>query len=137
MIYKGEELSNYPICDTDIWVDVILVKLDDELIGKYEKIVVADVVEKEILNLDGVGIANLNILDREQIKELLVNEEPDYVFHLAAQSSVAYSWKNPSLTIDVNVKGCANLLDVLRELEKKPRVLLIGSGEERKKGYKG
>lgn len=50
MIYKGEELSNYPICDTDIWVDVILAKLDDELIGKYEKIVVADVVEKEILN---------------------------------------------------------------------------------------
>ena len=32
MIYKGEELSNYPICDTDIWVDVILAKLDDELI---------------------------------------------------------------------------------------------------------
>ena len=37
------ELSNYPICDTDIWVDVILAKLDDELIGKYEKIVVVSV----------------------------------------------------------------------------------------------
>ena len=49
MIYKGEELSNYPICDTDIWVDIILAKLDDALIEKYEKIVVADVVEKEIL----------------------------------------------------------------------------------------
>ncbi len=49
MIYKGEELSNYPICDTDIWVDVILAKIDDALIGKYFKIVVADVVEKEIL----------------------------------------------------------------------------------------
>lgn len=49
MVYKGEELSSYPICDTDIWVDVILAKLDDALIEKYEKIVVADVVEKEIL----------------------------------------------------------------------------------------
>lgn len=49
MIYKGEELSNYPICDTDIWVDIILAKLDDALMEKYEKIVVADVVEKEIL----------------------------------------------------------------------------------------
>ena len=49
MIYKGEEMSNYPICDTDIWVDIILAKLDDALIEKYEKIVVADVVEKEIL----------------------------------------------------------------------------------------
>lgn len=55
--------------------------------------------EKETLNLDGVGIANLNILDKEQIKELLVNEEPDYVFHLAAQSSVAYSWKTLHLPL--------------------------------------
>ena len=50
--------------------------------------------------------------------------------HLAAQSSVAYSWKNPTLTIDVNIKGCVNLLDAVRQLDKKPRVLLIGSGEE-------
>lgn len=49
MIYKGEELINYPICDTDIWVDAVLSKLDEVLIGKYTKIVVADVVEKEIL----------------------------------------------------------------------------------------
>ena len=49
MVYKGEELSNYPICDTDIWVDIVLAKLDDRLIEKYKKIVVADVVENEIL----------------------------------------------------------------------------------------
>lgn len=49
MIYKGTELADYPICDTDIWVDAILSKLDEALIGRYTKIVVADVVEKEIL----------------------------------------------------------------------------------------
>ena len=38
MVYKGEELSNYPICDTDIWVDIVLAKLDDRLIEKYKKI---------------------------------------------------------------------------------------------------
>lgn len=61
---------------------------------------------------------------------MLKAEQPDYIFHLAAQSSVAYSWKNPTLTIDVNIKGCVNLLDAVRQLDKKPRVLLIGSGEE-------
>ena len=50
MIYKGHELANYPVCDTDIWVDAILAKIDDKLIKKYKKIVVADVVEKEIRN---------------------------------------------------------------------------------------
>ena len=38
--------------------------------------------------------------------------------------------KNPSLTIDVNVKGSVNVLDMVRGLDYKPRVLLIGSGEE-------
>lgn len=86
--------------------------------------------QKEILNIADVGIYDLDILDIEQIKELLNNLRPDYIFHLAAQSSVAYSWKNPELTIDVNIKGCVNLLDAIKELDYKPRVLLIGSGEE-------
>ena len=55
---------------------------------------------------------------------------PDYIFHLAAQSSVGVAWRNPSLTIDVNIKGSVNVMDAIRELYYKPRVLLIGSGEE-------
>ena len=55
---------------------------------------------------------------------------PDLVFHLAAQSSVSMSWKNPQQTVDVNVKGSVNVLDGLRSMKKKARILLIGSGEE-------
>lgn len=72
----------------------------------------------------------LDILKVEEIAAVLNDFAPDYVFHLAAQSSVALSWKNPGLTIDVNVKGSVNVLDAIRQMEKKPRVLLIGSGEE-------
>lgn len=72
----------------------------------------------------------LNILNKEEIVELLYKIRPDYIFHLAAQSSVAVSWKNPGLTIDVNIKGSVNVLDAVRELYYKPRVLLVGSGEE-------
>ena len=86
--------------------------------------------EKETLDMDCSGIYNLDILELNQVVELLNKIRPDYIFHLAAQSSVAYSWKNPGLTIDVNIKGCVNLLDGIRQLDYKPRVLLIGSGEE-------
>lgn len=89
--------------------------------------------EKEQLQFDGVSVINLDILQPEQIKAVLKAERPDYIFHLAAQSSVAYSWKNPTLTIDVNIKGCINLLEVLKDLKNEgcnPRTLLIGSGEE-------
>lgn len=76
---------------------------------------------------------NLDILNPIAIVELLREEKPDYIFHLAAQSSVSYSWKNPALTVDVNIKGALNLLGAIRQLKPSgynPRVLLIGSGEE-------
>lgn len=82
--------------------------------------------------LDGVDAAvyDLDIMDKEAIVSLLFEIRPDYIFHLAAQSSVGLAWKNPSLTIDVNIKGSINVMDAVRELFYKPRVLLIGSGEE-------
>lgn len=73
----------------------------------------------------------LNILEKDSVTDLIRTVKPDCIFHLAAQSSVALSWKNPQLTVDVNIKGTLNVLDALREsgLEK-TRILLIGSGEE-------
>lgn len=73
---------------------------------------------------------NLDILDISQIKQVLNASRPDYIVHLAAQSSVALSWKNPTLTVDVNIKGSINVMDAVRDLDYKPRLLLIGSGEE-------
>lgn len=86
--------------------------------------------EREVLTFSDATIENLDILDVEQIVSLLQKIRPDYIFHLAAQSSVSVSWKNPGLTIDVNIKGSVNVLDAVRKLDYKPRVLLIGSGEE-------
>lgn len=79
---------------------------------------------------EGIEKYDLNILDKAAISALLEQLKPDYIFHLAAQSSVALSWKNPGLTVDVNIKGTLNVLDAIRELDYRPRVLLIGSGEE-------
>ncbi len=97
--------------------------------------VVVTKMPNEELNIEGIDmgeieVLNLNILQKQEIETLLKEIKPDYIFHLAAQSSVSVSWKNPSLTIDVNIKGSTNLLEVLKDLDFKPRTLLIGSGEE-------
>ncbi len=84
----------------------------------------------EHLDIIRARVHDLNILNKEEIVDLLSRLRPDYIFHLAAQSSVAVSWRNPGLTIDINVKGSVNMLDAVRELDYRPRVLLIGSGEE-------
>lgn len=75
-------------------------------------------------------VYDLDIMDKEAVATLLFEVRPDYIFHLAAQSSVGVAWKNPGLTVDVNIKGSLNVMDAVRELYYKPRVLLIGSGEE-------
>jgi len=87
-------------------------------------------MSREDLNNDKAKTYDLDILDKAQINEVLEKVRPDYIFHLAAQSSVALSWKNPGLTIDVNIKGSVNVMDAIRILDYKPRMLFIGSGEE-------
>lgn len=84
----------------------------------------------EQLEVEGTAVYNLDILNKEDIVKLLFEIRPDFIFHLAAQSSVGVAWKNPCLTVDVNIKGAINVMDAVRELYYKPRVLLIGSGEE-------
>lgn len=77
------------------------------------------------------SVHNLDILQKECISELLGSVLPDVVFHLAAQSSVALSWKKPQLTAEINVIGAINVLEALRECPKKDiRLVMIGSGEE-------
>lgn len=85
---------------------------------------------KESLSIPGSVTYDMDVLDRGQIRSVFSEFCPNYIFHLAAQSSVALAWKNPTLTIDVNIKGSVNVLDEIRALEYKPRILLIGSGEE-------
>lgn len=75
-------------------------------------------------------VHTLDILQPEAVCALLEELKPDWIFHLAAQSSVALSWKRPQLTADVNIKGTLNLLEAVRQMEHAPRLLLIGSGEE-------
>lgn len=101
-----------------------------ELMDNHGMEVHATKMSKEDLVIEGAQVHQLNILNKEDIVTLLYEVRPDYIFHLAAQSSVSVAWRNPGLTIDVNVKGCVNLLDAIRELYYKPSVLLIGSGEE-------
>ncbi len=95
---------------------------------KHEVIITKMPMEEA--RVEGAAVYDLDILDKATVTELLEKISPDLVFHLAAQSSVSMSWKNPQQTVDVNVKGSVNVLDGLRSMKKKARILLIGSGEE-------
>ncbi|HBJ79919.1 MULTISPECIES: GDP-mannose 4,6-dehydratase [Fusobacterium] len=88
-------------------------------------------LEIEKIERKDIEIYNLDILNKEEIIKIFKKIKPDYVFNLVAQSSVSLSWKNPLLTVDINIKGVINILEAVREIDKyNPRIILIGSSEE-------
>ena len=88
-------------------------------------------LSSETFDASDIRIHDLDIMNTVEIEILLKKLRPDYIFHLAAQSSVALSWKNPALTVDINIKGTLNILDTIRNIPGySPKILLIGSGEE-------
>ncbi|MFY9637850.1 MAG: GDP-mannose 4,6-dehydratase [Methanobacterium sp.] len=56
--------------------------------------------------------------------------EPDYVFHLAAQSFVPRSFENSPETQMINCIGTANLLDAARIIDSDIKIIFAGSSEE-------
>lgn len=76
------------------------------------------------------NIYNLDILNKKNVLQVLNEIRPQYIINLAAISSVKLSWSIPQKTFEVNVNGTINILDAIRELDLKARVLLIGSSEQ-------
>jgi GDPmannose 4,6-dehydratase len=54
---------------------------------------------------------------------------PDEIYHLAAQSDVAHSFKDPFQTLDTNVMGTINILEAMRVLTPKGKLYFAGSSE--------
>ncbi len=79
---------------------------------------------------EGIDIYDLDILKQDAVLKLFEQVQPDYIFHLAAQSSVAAAWKYPEMTVDVNIKGAVNVLEGMRRMGRHARMVLVGSGEE-------
>jgi len=77
-----------------------------------------------------ITLITADITHAEQMRHAVGQSQPDLVFHLAAQSSVAASWADPASTLRINAGGAVQLLEALRAEHLSPRVILVGSGEQ-------
>ena len=68
-----------------------------------------------------------NICQIDEIKPLIIEREPDFIFHLAAQPIVSTSYKEPINTIATNAIGTANILESIRDFPKKLVAVMITS----------
>lgn len=72
----------------------------------------------------------VDMLNKQELKTIFDDHSPEYVLHLAAYSSVAYSWKHPSKSFMNNSNIFLNLIEVVRDCNIKCRILSVGSSEE-------
>ncbi|MVX62879.1 NAD-dependent epimerase/dehydratase family protein [Clostridium chromiireducens] len=87
------------------------------------------VIEDNVV-MENVNIQKMNLLNKEEVSETIKSINPDYIYHLAGQSAVGLSWKEPTLTMNVNINGTINLLDAVRENNIDTKVLIIGSSDQ-------
>lgn len=70
-----------------------------------------------------------DIDDTTTIRRLLLRIEPTEVYHLAGQSHVGASFEIPESTCEFTAMGTLRLLEVLRDLPARPRMMQISSSE--------
>jgi len=67
--------------------------------------------------------------DTTTIRRILLKSQPDELYHLAGQSHVGASFDIPETTCQFTAMGTLKLLEILRDLENRPRFLHISSSE--------
>jgi CDP-glucose 4,6-dehydratase len=66
-----------------------------------------------------------DIRDKQRLENEILDFQPDFVFHLAAQPLVRRSYNDPITTYETNVMGTAYLLEAVKKLKKPCSVILI------------
>lgn len=86
---------------------------------------------KHLENLTGdFHLFECDIMDKSRVVSILKDVKPEYVFHLAAVTSIPLSWQDAAQTFMVNVLGTLNLLEAIRNVSINPIAEITGSSAE-------
>ncbi len=67
--------------------------------------------------LGSLIIEHGDLTDLPSVKFVLAKHRPKFIFHLAAQSYVDFSFRSPIMTLESNIIGTCNLLEAVKELK--------------------
>lgn len=96
------------------WLTTWLIKLGARVIGISKDLPTMPSMFQELKLEQHITHYEEDIRDLEILKRILKEEQPDFLFHLAAQPIVSLSYSDPIGTLSSNVMGTANVLEALR-----------------------
>lgn len=85
---------------------------------------------KKFSLLDDIRLVEGDVTDLTSLLNAVQEFEPDWIFHLAAQSFVPQSFKEPLGTFNVNCLGVHNVLEAVRLRKPESKLIFAGSSEE-------
>jgi len=68
-----------------------------------------------------------DVRDEKYLLSVFEKHQPEFVFHLAAQSLVRFSYQEPRLTYETNVMGTVNILEAIRKSKNVRAAVIITS----------
>ena len=72
----------------------------------------------------------MDITNPEMIFAVLSKYMPDVIINMAGQANVGLSWKKPQLTVQLNTIGLINILEAVKAVNSKTRIVAVGSSDE-------
>jgi GDPmannose 4,6-dehydratase len=88
---------------------------------------------KRLIEMDIISNIQLiegDITDLTSFLSAIQKTQPDWIFHLAAQSYVPESFRDPLGTFRINCLGTNNILEAVRLKDFKSKIIFAGSSEE-------
>ena len=76
-----------------------------------------------------LNLKKLNILNKKEIKKLIISLKPNEIFYFAGQSSPHLSFRKKNITYLSNVKGCKNFLEAIYKIKSKCKFVNATSSE--------
>lgn len=76
-----------------------------------------------------VELHKVDLSDFEQTKKCIEKASPDYIFHLAALTSPAESFKEPAKVMNANITAQMNVFEGVRSANIDPKILVTSSAE--------
>ncbi|WP_374989443.1 GDP-mannose 4,6-dehydratase (plasmid) [Priestia megaterium] len=90
--------------------------LVEELIIKgFEVHIIDSMISGKQENIHPLATLHVEDICSKQAKQIILQEKPNIVFHLAAQADVSRSINDPQHDADVNIKGTINILEACRD----------------------
>jgi CDP-glucose 4,6-dehydratase len=96
------------------WLTTWLLNLGASVIGVSKDVPTQPSMFGILKISDKIQHCIVDVRDFELLSQVVSDEKPDFVFHLAAQAIVSTSYSDPLETVSSNVMGTTNLLEALR-----------------------